>query len=253
MEDKTKKILETLNYYKQLLEQKGYKVIYVALYGSQNYNVDDEKSDIDAKAIVLPTLADIIHRRPISAIIETEYGAIDYKDIITFNDVARKGNFSYIEAIQSTYRIGDIETIDRLFGNIKVNLKSLIGGMQEKRKALTHEYPSKTLEFEQFNCDPKQFHHIWRLADVLYENLSFNKNASYLRYNRKQKGFMISIKRKLITSLEQTIKIADKLIEQAQENLNQRYPQYKYVPINNTEALDDYIEKEIKKQLIKKD
>ena len=78
MEDKTKKILETLNYYKQLLEQKGYKVIYVALYGSQNYNVDDEKSDIDAKAIVLPTLADIIHRRPISAIIETEYGAVDY-------------------------------------------------------------------------------------------------------------------------------------------------------------------------------
>ena len=64
---------------------------------------------------------------------------------------------------------------------------------------------------------------------------------------------MISIKRKLITSLEQTIKIADKFIEQAQENLNQKYPQYKYVPINNTEALDDYIEKEIKKQLIKKD
>ena len=148
MENKTKKILETLNYYKQLLEQKRYKVIYVALYGSQNYNVDDEKSDIDAKAIVLPTLADIIHRRPVSATIETEYGTIDYKDIITFNDIVRKGNFSYIEAVQSTYRIGDIETIDRLFGNIKVNLKSLIGGMQEKRKALTHEYPSKTLEFE---------------------------------------------------------------------------------------------------------
>lgn len=252
MEDKTKKILETLNYYKQLLEQKGYKVIYVALYGSQNYNVDDEKSDIDAKAIVLPTLADIIHRRPISAIIETEYGAIDYKDIITFNDVVSKGNFSYIEAIQSTYRIGDIETIDRLFGNIKVNLKSLIGGMQEKRKALTHEYPSKTLEFEQFNCDPKQFHHIWRLADVLHENLSFNKNASYLRYNRKQKGFMISIKRKLIFSLEKTIIIADYLIETSKKALDATYPNYKYQPVDNTEEIDKYVEEEIRKQLIKK-
>ena len=252
MEDKTKKILETLNYYKQLLEQKGYKVIYVALYGSQNYNVDDEKSDIDAKAIVLPTLADIIHRRPISAIIETEYGAIDYKDIITFNDVVSKGNFSYIEAIQSTYRIGDIETIDRLFGNIKVNLKSFIGGMQEKRKALTHEYPSKTLEFEQFNCDPKQFHHIWRLADVLHENLSFNKNVSYLRYNRKQKGFMISIKRKLIFSLEKTIIIADYLIETSKKALDTTYPNYKYQPIDNTEEIDKYVEEEIRKQLIKK-
>ena len=252
MENKTKKILETLNYYKQLLEQKGYKVIYVALYGSQNYNVDDEKSDIDAKAIVLPTLADIIHRRPISAIIETEYGAIDYKDIITFNDVVSKGNFSYIEAIQSTYRIGDIKTIDRLFGNIKVNLKSLIGGMQEKRKALTHEYPSKTLEFEQFNCDPKQFHHILRLADVLHENLSFNKNISYIRYNLKQKGFMISIKRKLIFSLEKTIIIADYLIETSKKALDTTYPNYKYQPVDNTEEIDKYVEEEIRKQLIKK-
>ena len=111
MEEKRERILRVLNYYKQLLEQKGYKVIYVALYGSQNYNVDDEKSDIDAKAIVLPTLSDIIHRKPVSAVLETEYGAIDYKDIITFNDVIKKGNFSYIEAIQSFYRIGDLETI----------------------------------------------------------------------------------------------------------------------------------------------
>lgn len=253
MGEKREEILRVLNYYKQLLEQKGYKVIYIALYGSQNYNVDDKKSDIDAKAIVLPTLSDIIHREPVSAVLETEYGTIDYKDIITFNDVIKKGNFSYIEAIQSSYRIGDLENIDKLFGNIKVNLKSIIGGMKEKRKALTHEYPSKTEEFKLWDCDPKQFHHIWRLADVLNYNLQNNENRSYLRYNRKQRGFMISIKRKLITSLEQTIKIADKLIEQAQENLNQRYPQYKYVPINNTEALDNYVEKEIKKQLIKKD
>lgn len=185
--------------------------------------------------------------------LETKYGAIDYKDIITFNDVIKKGNFSYIEAVQSSYQIGDLEIVDKLFGNIKVNLKSIIGGMQEKRKALTHEYPSKTEEFKFWGCDPKQFHHIWRLADVLNYNLQTNENRSYLRYNRKQKRFMISIKRKLIIPLEQTIEIADRLIKQAQENLNQKYPQYKYVPINNTEVLDNYIEKEIKKQLIKKD
>ncbi len=253
MEEKRKKILEVLNYYQQLLEQKGYKVIYVALYGSQNYNVDDEKSDIDAKAIVLPTLADIIHRRPISAVLETEYGAVDYKDIITFNDVIKKGNFSYIEAVQSSYKIGDIETINKLFGNIKVNLKSIIGGMKEKRKALTHEYPSKTEEFKFWGCDPKQFHHIWRLAEILNYDLQTGENCSYLRYNRKQKGFMIDIKRGLIIPLEKTIKVANMLIDQAQENFEKRYSQYKYEPIDNTEILDDYIEKEIKKQLIQKD
>lgn len=252
MKNNKEAILEVLNYYKQLLERKGYKVIFVALYGSQNYNVSDEKSDIDAKAIVLPTLTDIIHRKVISTTLETEYGSIDYKDIITFNDVVKKGNFSYIEAIQSSYRIGDLDAINKLFGNIKVNLKSLIGGMHEKRTALTHLYPSKVAEFEQFGCDPKQFHHIWRLSDILQENLN-NNNVAFLRYNRKQRNFMISLKRKLVMPLEKTLVLADMIIDRAEKSLNEAFPHgYKYEVVDNTEALDSYIEEEIRKQLVNK-
>lgn len=244
-------IKDVLNHYKKALENMGYTVIYVALYGSQNYNVDDGQSDIDAKAIVLPTLSQIIHRQPVSAVLETEYGAVDYKDIITFNEVIRKGNFSYIEAVQSQYRIGDIETIDRLFGNIPVNLKSIIGGMLEKRKALTHEYPSKTKEFEQFNCDPKQFHHIIRLSHVLMSNLKDKTNNSYLIYSRTSRDFMIDIKRRLISSLEETKKEADMVIEESREALNKVYPDYKYEPYDNTEAVDNYVEEQLRIQLQK--
>ena len=42
-----KEIYITLNKYKKELEQRGYKVIYIGLYGSQNYNCSDEFSDID--------------------------------------------------------------------------------------------------------------------------------------------------------------------------------------------------------------
>lgn len=246
-----KNIIDILNHYKKTLELQGYTVLYVALYGSQNYNVDDEQSDIDAKAIVLPTLSQIIHRQPVSAVIETEFGAIDYKDIITFNDVVRKGNFSYIEAVQSQYRIGDIEIIDRLFGNIPVNLKSIIGGMLEKRKALTHEYPSKTKEFEQFNCDPKQFHHIIRLSHILLSNLENKANNSYLIYDKNSREFMIKIKRQLIYSLDDTKKEADAVIEACKEALNKVYPDYKYEPYNNTKAVDDYVEEQLRIQLQK--
>lgn len=249
-----KKILETLNYYIQELRNRGYKVIYIALYGSQNYNVDDEKSDIDAKAIVLPTLKDIIHRQPISAKLETEFGNVDYKDIITFNNVIRKGNFSYIEAIHSHYRIGDLKTIDRLFGNIKVNYKSVIGGMKEKRKALTHEYPSKKEEFKQFNCDPKQFHHIIRLWDVLQKDLKENKNLSFLTYdNEKQRKYMIDLKRKLVYPLEETIATADAIITVAEIELYRVFPNYKYEPIDNLEAVDEYIEKMIRYEILDKE
>ena len=244
-------IKDILNHYKKVLEMQGYTVIYVALYGSQNYNVDDGQSDIDAKAIVLPTLSQIIHRQPVSAVLETEYGAVDYKDIITFNDVIRKGNFSYIEAIQSQYRIGDIETIDRLFGNIPVNLKSIVGGMLEKRKALTHKYPSKVKEFEQFNCDPKQYHHIVRLADILMYNLEHKTNLSYLTYDDEDRQLMIDIKRRLIQSLEATEAAADAYIEAARCALNAVYPNYKYEPYDNTEAVDNYIEEQLRIQLQK--
>ena len=92
---------------KRILENKGYKVIYIGLYGSQNYNLDDEESDIDVKAIVLPDLQDIIRRKAVSTTIECENGNIDVKDLLTFYDVIKKGNFSYVEAIDTCYSIGD--------------------------------------------------------------------------------------------------------------------------------------------------
>ena len=136
-------IFKELSNYKKILEDKGYNVIYIGLYGSQNYNLDDEESDIDAKAIILPTLHDIIFRKVTSITIECEKGNIDVKDLLTFYDVIKKGNFSYIESIQTEYSIGD-KYIKNLFSQFKVNKKSVLGAMYEKRKALTHEYPSKT-------------------------------------------------------------------------------------------------------------
>ena len=89
-------IFQELSNYKKILEEKGYNVIYIGLYGSQNYNLDDELSDIDVKAIILPTLHDIIFRKVTSTTIECEKGNIDVKDLLTFYDVIKKGNFSYI-------------------------------------------------------------------------------------------------------------------------------------------------------------
>ena len=51
------KLLKTLE--KNLPEK--YNYMYMGLYGSQNYNLDTEDSDIDAKAIVVPSLGDLIN------------------------------------------------------------------------------------------------------------------------------------------------------------------------------------------------
>lgn len=232
-----------LREYKKILEEKGFNVIYIGLYGGQNYNVDDEQSDIDCKAIILPSLHDIIFRKVTSTTIELETGAIDVKDIITFYNVIRKGNFSYIEAIDTTYSIGD-KYIKELFRQIRPSLKSMLGAMYEKRKALTHEYPSKEFEFQKWGFDPKQYHHIIRLFDILsYINVT-GKQISYLEYQGSARKFMIDEKRnKNNYTKEQVEQSSDHIIGIAKSFIPK---DYKYEPTDLSKDVSEYIENKLK-------
>ena len=241
-------IFKELSNYKEILEKRGYQVIYIGLYGSQNYNLDDEESDIDVKAIIMPSLRDIIFRKVTSTTIECEKGNIDVKDLLTFYDVIKKGNFSYIESIQTEYSIGD-KYIKDLFNQFQVNKKSVLGDMYEKRKALTHEYPSKTLEFEKWGFDPKQHHHILRLYDLLNYNLLYNTNKSYLRYedNDKRRLELIKYKRNKDNIAKSIIEEdSDLIIEKARQLIDY---DYSYEITNIDEEINNYIENKIKLQL----
>lgn len=243
--DKTQIIFKKLSNYKKILENKGYKVIYIGLYGSQNYNLDDEQSDIDVKAIILPSLHDIIFRKITSTTIECEKGNIDIKDLLTFYDVIKKGNFSYIESIQTKFSIGD-KYIKDLFKKIEVNKKSMLGAMYEKRKALTHEYPSKKEEFKKWGFDPKQHHHILRLYDLLEYNLLHNENRSFLIYkdNDPRKQELIDYKRNK-NDVAKTIveNESDLIIEKARNLIDYNYH---YEIINIDDEINNYIENKIK-------
>lgn len=236
-------IFKTLSHYKDVLEEQGYTVLYIGLYGSQNYNLDDEQSDIDCKAIILPTLHDIIFRKTTSKVIECENGSIDAKDLITFYNVIKKGNFSYIEEIDTEYSIGD-KYLKDLFKQIRPNLKSFLGAMCEKRKALTHEYPSKHEEFEKWGFDPKQYHHIIRLSHLLQHN---NGSFSYIVYDESLGKYMIEIKRNAVGYTKEFVeKDSDKIIERSKKMIPD---DYKYEDIDLSDEIGRYIEKEIKKEL----
>jgi len=236
------KIFKELSNYKRILEEQGYNVIYIGLYGSQNYNVADELSDIDCKAIVLPSLHDIIFRKVTSKTIDCEDGTIDVKDLITFYSVIKKGNFSYIEAMDTEYSIGD-KYIKELFKQIGPNKKSILGAMYEKRKALTHEYPSKTEEFNKWGFDPKQYHHIIRLWHLL----DAKTDKSYLIYDGVASEKMISIKRNNDNLTKGYVENHSDMII---ENSKMLIPNdYKYEPVNLDNEISQYIENKLKIEL----
>ena len=236
-------VIETLEYYKKSLEQDGYRVLYIGLYGSNNYGVDDEYSDVDAKVIVLPSLDDIVFKKTVSFVREFENGACDVKDLVTYYNVVKKGNFSFVEPFYSKYYLGD-EFLRDLFKQVPTNLLSVLGGMYEKQKALTHKYPSKTKEFELFNCDPKQYHHIVRLYDMAMRKTTL----PFLTYTGKNAEYMKGLKRGM------NGKTVEFLIEDSQRRINEVKELFKDLPkyqeVNfDTEVLT-YLKEKMKEDLL---
>ena len=71
------------------------------LYGSQNYNMADEKSDIDTKVLVVPSLADVVcARRPLSFEYHCENGEhINFVDVREFVHQLLKQNPNSLEIL----------------------------------------------------------------------------------------------------------------------------------------------------------
>ena len=175
---------EIIKIYNKYSEE--YDVFGVFLYGSQNYELETEKSDLDLKVIIMPKLKDIVYNsKMISVNHEFEYGLIELKDIRAFAGTFLKANPSYIEPFATSYyyinpqyeaRYNEISfMLSGMISEMKPNLaKAIYGMMLEKQKALCHLYPCQKDIVEKIGYSPKQFHHIKRL-ETLLTNIFINK------------------------------------------------------------------------------
>lgn len=195
--------LEKIKHQKRYLEGLGYNVLYIGLFGSQNYSLDDENSDIDLRAIVLPTLEQLIKRERVSIRLETEMGIIDVKDPVTFHDVIVKGNFAYLEVVHTKYFVGDRFFRD-LFKDIKLNLRSLKGDMYGKGRLIRPDKKANTLyeknrlnrpvTEDEYDYKPKEVYQLLRMYYLVNENPGFKPFIDYSN-NRKMKDFLMRIKK----------------------------------------------------------
>ena len=100
-------IQERVNdHYKYAVSKYGDHILGVFLYGSQNYNIHTEDSDIDTKAIYIPTLDEIAAgAAPISK--ELTVGDtgehIEVKDIRLMCQMWKKQNMNFLEILYTKY------------------------------------------------------------------------------------------------------------------------------------------------------
>ena len=217
--EKNEKIMNTLRKYKKELEEKGYNVIYIGLYGSQNYNLDDEQSDIDARAIVIPKLKEIVERKSISKDYEFETGKVDVKDLLTYHGIVKKGNFSFIEPFQTEWYIGD-ETLRTLFSKFKVNPQALLGAMHQKHKnMLKRDSNGEIIEYS-----GKDYHHLCRLKDLLsiiYSTKNGDISCAKYGFSKRYEEMMQLKREKIDVYSPEGIILLKKRVEDAEIIINE--------------------------------
>ena len=177
-------VMTQLHQYKSDLESKGHQVYAIMLKGSQNYNLHDSESDVDANAILIPSLSEIRHNKSYKYTYDT--GEVTCHNIYSFADIVAKGNPQWSEAVNSKYVIGSSL---EMFKKYSINPSALKGMFMEKVHALDKRYPSRAKYIDEYGWDGKQLHHLIRLYDLL-----LNDKIIY-EYHGKEREYMLDIKR----------------------------------------------------------
>lgn len=80
------------------------QVLGVFCYGSQNYGFNTPDSDVDTKAIIVPTIEDLCLRQPISRELHLDNGEhCEVKDIREMVNMFKKQNINFIEILFTDY------------------------------------------------------------------------------------------------------------------------------------------------------
>lgn len=99
-------ILAAVQRHHDAVAAKGYLVVFTALVGSQNYDLDDAHSDIDTFSFVYPPLSDIaLAKEPYAGMFELDDGHCEVKDIRLALNLLRKTSPNSVEYFTSKYKI----------------------------------------------------------------------------------------------------------------------------------------------------
>lgn len=210
-------------------------IIYIALQGSQNYQLNTDMSDIDTKTLVIPTLQEIVlNSKPHSYthIMENNEHC-DIKDIRLMFECFRKQNINFLEILFTDYYFVKEEyreDIERLRGlnediahyNNYAAINCMAGMAMEKFKALEHPYPTIKWKIDKWGYDGKQLHHILRMEnfiDAFFNGASFKTCLTTFHIN--EQGVLMAAKENLYSLLD-----AERMARKSMEHIDQMKEDY---------------------------
>ena len=89
------------------------QILGVFLYGSQNYDLDTPFSDVDTKAIYIPTFEELLFKQPVSKELHLPNGEhCEVKDIREFVKNLYKQNINFVEVLFTEYFVLSVKFSD---------------------------------------------------------------------------------------------------------------------------------------------
>lgn len=249
--DRREQLMNRVHSDYKMLEDMGYTVLGVYVQGSDNYGLSYEGSDIDTKAIVLPSFDDFVMlKKPISTthILPTNEH-IDIKNITIMFETIKKQNINFVEILFTDYyylnplyedlfmpMIENRELIARF--NKMASVKCMIGMALEKRKALEHPYPTTKWKIDKWGADNKQTHHVLRMKDFLERYVNGESYKSCLTPRNRE--YLIDIKRNVengeVITVERARELCDNAVSEIRE-IGNAYIDTLTDPIIDSDAL----------------
>lgn len=151
------------------------------MYGSQNYGLATEDSDVDTKSMIIPTLRDVIlGKEMVSRDLVLPDGSLDnVKDYRAMFKNYLKGNINFVETLYTDFYLVHPAYMDffdelRKYRDLIANcqptkLVHMAGGMaRQKFVAMEKPFESKKEVLARYGYDPKQLHHLVRLRIFIY-------------------------------------------------------------------------------------
>lgn len=193
-------------------KQPGQPTAWVSmLYGSQNYGLDSDDSDIDTKSMVLPSLQMVLMDKDrISTELTLPDRSLDNcKDVREMFANYLKGNINFVETLFTPWFVcgcyGDFFTYLRSQRNLIANaqpvkLMHMSAGMaKQKYIAFNKPFEGKRDVLAKYGYDPKQLHHLIRLyhfMQVFAETTDFEKAlyCAHPTYNYELHGYLMKVK-----------------------------------------------------------
>lgn len=172
-------------------------VVGVFLCGSQNYNLDTPQSDVDTKAIILPSFSDFaFDKEPRSwTHIRENDEHIELKDLRSMFQIIRKQNINFVEILFTNYFYVNPDYADEWRRLLQIReriarynpwlaIKTMQGHAHEKWSKMQKITPARKAAIDTFGYDPKQLHHLLRLEEFMARYLDEEKYAQCLFSNK---------------------------------------------------------------------